>query len=304
MKEMTAKVFNIERFASDDGKGIRTVVFLKGCALRCKWCANPESQSKQNQILHKAVVCVNCGRCIEVCPQGAISFKEGYGYITDDSKCTYCQKCVDNCYVNAREPLGKDYTVEELLNELLKDEAYFHKSNGGITFSGGEPLFYDDFIVEITKRLHERKITVLIETCGYVPKENLQKVSKYVDYIFYDIKQMDNKKHKELTGGENGQILENIKWLSKNYKGELSIRYPYIPTCNDDPKDIEAFLDFVASLKTIKEIWFLPYHRLGLPKYLGLGRDYPMGDMPSLKMKDIYFLREKYQSKYDFKIRI
>ncbi len=299
----TARIFNIERFATEDGNGIRTVVFLKGCRLNCKWCANPESQSFNKQIMFNANACTACEKCINICPQNAIQKLDGFGYITDKFKCTLCLKCIEACYHNARSVMGEDFTIDELLLELLKDKEYYEMSGGGITFSGGEPLIYSDFISEITQKLHENNINVLVETCGYIQKENLQKASKYVDEFFFDIKQMDSLKHKELCGEENTIILENLKWLNDNFKGQISVRYPFIPNCNDDENDIEAFLKFVSTLHNVKEVWFLPYHRLGIPKYQGLGRIYEMGNMKSLKFKDITYLK-KYQNKYCFKIRI
>ncbi len=299
----TANVFNIERFATEDGPGIRTLVFLKGCALRCKWCANPESQLFEKEIMFNSNACIGCGKCIESCELNAVEYIEDFGFITDNKKCNQCMKCVDNCYQNARTLMGKEYTVDELVEEVLKDEEYFKTSNGGVTFSGGEPLFYAEFIEEFSKRMKDRGISVLIETCGHIPLENIKLCVPYVDMIFYDFKHIDSQKHKEFTGAGNEKILYNLCWLNDNFKGELSVRYPYIPGCNDEKEDIEGFLEYVSRLKNIKEVWFLPYHRLGLPKYQGLGRKYEMDDMESLKIKDIEFLKE-YQQKYNIVIRI
>ncbi|MFY9380054.1 MAG: glycyl-radical enzyme activating protein [Acutalibacteraceae bacterium] len=299
----TANVFNIERFATEDGPGIRTLVFLKGCALRCKWCANPESQLFEKEIMFNGNACIGCGKCIESCELNAVEYIEGFGFITDNKKCNQCMKCIDNCYQNARTLMGKEYTVDELVEEVLKDEEYFKTSNGGVTFSGGEPLFYAEFIEEFSKLMKDRGISVLIETCGHIPLENIKLCAPYVDMIFYDFKHIDSQKHKEFTGAGNEKILYNLCWLNDNFKGNLSVRYPYIPGCNDKKEDIEGFLEYVSRLKNIKEVWFLPYHRLGLPKYQGLGRKYEMDDMESLKMKDIEFLKE-YQKKYNITIRI
>ncbi len=299
----TATIFNIERFATEDGPGIRTLVFLKGCALRCKWCANPESQSFEKEIMFNSNICIGCEKCVECCPTKAVKYIEDFGFITDNSLCNKCMKCVDNCYQNARTLMGEEYTVDELVEEVLKDEDYYKTSNGGITFSGGEPLFYAEFIAEFSKRMKERGISVLIETCGYVPLDNIKMCAPLVDAIFYDFKHIDTEKHKELTGGGNEKILFNLCWLNDNFKGDLSVRYPYIPGCNDKKEDIEGFLEYVSRLKNVKEVWFLPYHRLGLPKYQGLGRTYEMGDMESLKMKDIAFLKD-YQQKYNITIKI
>ncbi|MEG1819235.1 MAG: glycyl-radical enzyme activating protein [Oscillospiraceae bacterium] len=299
----TATIFNIERFATEDGPGIRTVVFLKGCALRCKWCANPESQSFEKQIMFNSNICIGCGKCIKACPNNAIELIKDFGFITNQASCKFCLSCIDSCYQNARTVMGIEYTVDELLDELLKDESYYKESNGGITFSGGEPFFYHEFIAECATRLKEKNISVIVETCGFVPLENIVLCASVVDGIFYDFKQIDTNAHKKYTGEGNEKILFNLKWLDDNYKGELSIRYPYIPGCNDGKEDIEGFLDYISRLNHIKEVWFLPYHRLGIPKYIGLGRTYEMGNMESLKMKDIAFLKE-YQEKFNLTIRI
>lgn len=299
----SARVFNIERFATEDGPGIRTLVFLKGCALRCKWCANPESQRFEKEVLFNSRVCVGCEKCIAVCDQNAIKHIEKYGYITNADLCNHCEKCIDNCYSNARSMMGKDYRIEELIHEILKDKQYYDMSGGGVTFSGGEPLFHSSFIKECSKILKKHGITTLIETCGYINIDNIKEVYEYVDYIFYDIKHMNSKQHKEFTGKGNELIISNLIWLSQNYKGNLSVRYPYIPNCNNDIKSIKEFLNFVEDLENIKEVVFLPYHRLGLPKYLGLGREYEMGDMNSLKKSELKHLKNLFAD-YDIKIKI
>ena len=282
----TARVINIERFATEDGVGIRTVVFLKGCALRCKWCANPESQEFGKQILFKKAVCTNCGKCIEICDQNAINLIKG-AYITNTDLCNHCEKCIDGCVNNARSLVGEDMHVDELMKEVLKDYKYYQMSGGGITFSGGEPFMHGRFIKECSKKLKENNINTLIETCGYIDINNIKEACDYVDYIYFDIKHMDSEKHKELTGKDNELIINNLIWLSNNYEGKLSVRYPYIPKCNDDIDSIRQFLDFVQKLDNIEEVVFLPYHRLGMPKYEGLGREYEMGNLKSLKTSDL-----------------
>jgi len=278
-----ANVFNIERGSSEDGPGIRTVVFLKGCSLRCRWCANPESQSMRPEILYIANVCVHCGACEEICPTHSISLRDGFGYISDADSCTLCGACIDRCYADARRLQGREYTSQELADELLKDAQYFRKSGGGVTFSGGEPLLHAEFLCETTALLKRESISCLVETCGFAPQENLRRVADCVDAFFYDFKHADSEIHRQLTGQSNELILKNLEWLEQNFTGSLSIRYPYIPGCNDSKEAVCAFFEYIRSFQNVKEIVFLPYHRLGLPKYVGLGRIYAMGDMKSLK---------------------
>lgn len=299
----TATVFNIERFSTEDGPGIRTVVFLKGCSLRCKWCANPESQSRRPQILNKPAVCVGCKRCVAICPQRGIAQKDGMGFVTDFAACTLCNACVDGCYVGARTLMGEEYAVDALYREILKDVAYFHRSGGGVTFSGGEPLLYADFIADFAVSAHDGNFGVLIETCGQAPRQAFQKIAPVADSVFFDFKHIDSTRHKELTGTDNTLILENLSWLDANYEGFLSVRYPYIPGMNDDAAAVEGFIDYIARLKRVREIWFLPYHRLGLSKYQGLGLEYAMGDTSPLKMSDIDFLKQ-YQDRLSIPIRM
>ncbi len=296
-------VFNIERFGIEDGPGIRTVVFLKGCYLNCKWCANPESQDFKSEILVKSNICISCEKCVDICPTNAIEYKDGFGYISDKTKCNLCQKCIDVCPVGAREIVGESYSESELISQILKDEQYFNTSGGGVTFTGGEPLVYSKNIRNIAKILKERGINTLVETCGFISLKNIIEINDYVDYIFFDIKQIDSKKHENLTGKSNSIILNNLKWLSENFKGDLSIRYPYIPNCNDSIEDIKKFFAYVKNIKNIKEIIFLPYHRLGLPKYLGLGRIYEMGDIESLKVSQLLYLKE-IANEFNLKIKI
>ena len=298
-----ARIFNIERCSTEDGPGIRTTVFFKGCHLHCRWCANPESQNFRREILLKAVKCIGCGKCMEVCPEKAISFMPGFGMITDPEKCKVCGSCVDACYQDARVIQGEEYTVEDLMKILERDEDFYLASGGGITFSGGEPLLYPAFIKEFSAQIHRRGWTVLVETCGEVPLGNIEKTADSIDIIYCDYKHFSSEKHRELTGRGNEHILENIHWLDEHFQGRLYLRYPYIPGCNDEMEAVERFLDFASGLKHVREVAFLPYHRLGLPKYQGLGREYAMGDMKSLKVQDLYFLRE-YEKKYDLKISI
>lgn len=285
-------VYNIERFATEDGHGIRTVVFFKGCRLSCKWCANPESQSMKSQILVKTNACTGCGTCAALCPRQAIHYREGYGYITNGKQCSLCGACIRGCCADAREMLGREYTEEELLQEIVRDRQYYRMSEGGVTFSGGEPLLFYPAICSLADQIRAEGYNTLVETCGYVPRRAVEAVCGSVEYIYYDFKHIDPVRHKELTGADNSRIRENLEWLCGHYRGHLSVRYPYIPGCNGDDDSIRGFFRYVKGLPNIEEIIFLPYHRLGFPKYQGLGRVYEMGDMPSLKKTELLYLKE------------
>ncbi len=296
-------VFNVERFAIEDGNGIRTVVFLKGCGMRCAWCANPESQSPRREILLNPNLCVGCGRCLAVCPRGHIRRLEGMGYVTTDNDCDSCELCVDGCYAGARKLMGTSYTPEALCETLLRDKPYFDRSGGGVTFSGGEPLLQVDFVEACAGLLRRENVPVLVETCGYAPRVAVERCAALACDIYYDVKHMDDAEHRRLTGQGNGLILDNLRWLSGHFGGGLSVRYPFVPGCNDGEADVRAFLSFCASLPGLKDVWFLPYHRLGNLKYTGLGREYPMGERESLKSKDLDFLKA-YADEYGLTVRI
>lgn len=295
LEQRKAFVFNIERFATEDGKGIRTVVFLKGCTLHCEWCANPESLSLKPVVLFNENLCKGCDTCRTCCPENAIRVDETYGLISDPAKCISCGKCIDACLHNARTMCGEYMTQDELMDILLKDKEFYRMSGGGITFSGGEPLLQSLFIRDVTLELKTHDIPVLVETCGHILRKNIDDVIDCVDAIYFDVKQMDTELHKKYTGRGNELILDNLTYLSEHYSGELSVRYPYIPGFNSDNPAIDAMVEFVGGLNRIDELVFLPYHRLGLPKYRGMGKNYKLGETKSLKKNDLYHLLERYR---------
>jgi len=290
-------IFNLERFATEDGEGIRTVVFLKGCGLKCIWCANPESQSFKPQVVYNENLCVGCGKCMAVCPSNAIKFDKDFGYISNPDLCDRSGSCIDACLYNARIMSGETMTSQELVKQLLKDEKYYKESGGGVTFSGGEPLYQDRFIRECAIQLKEKGIPILIETCGHIQKEHIENILDVTEVIYYDLKMMNPIKHKALTGEDNVLILENLRYLDKHFKGKLVVRYPFIPGKNDSLQDLDEAVEFVEGLINVKQMVFLAYHRLGLPKYRGLGRTYDMGDQISLKKSDIIWLTERYKER-------
>lgn len=284
--EKTANVFDIERFATKDGPGIRTLVFMKGCPLACHWCANPESQVSRSEVIYYADRCAGCGRCLKICPQGAISRDDKYGLLTSVEKCSLCGLCVDECYRAARKILGKQFTVSELLSEILKDEPFYLTSGGGVTFSGGEPLLQAEFISDVSKACRARGIHVAIETCGFVPWKNFQTLLPQLDLIFYDLKHTDAQKHRQATGVDNKKILENLLELAKSFDN-LTVRIPVVPGFNDTLEEFEKMFEFLAKLKKLQSVELLPYHRLGSSKYKGLGRNYLLEGVSALTPNDL-----------------
>lgn len=269
----SAIVFNIERFATKDGPGIRTLIFLKGCNLKCEWCQNPESQKHSPEIIYYKNLCRGCGRCLKVCEYGAISTLNPLGLVTDSEKCELCRKCVDNCFYGAREVIGKMMSTEELFEEILKDNPYYEESGGGITLSGGEPMLQVSFIKEFLSICKKNNINTAIETAGNVPWISFEEIYELVDLFMYDIKHMDPIKHKKGTGVENDLILENIEKLSAIHNN-IVIRVPVIPHFNMNQTELSDILNFAKGLDNISKVELLPYHRLGKSKYEGLGREY------------------------------
>lgn len=267
-------VFNIQRFSVNDGPGIRTIVFLNGCPLRCKWCCNPESQQLSPIVMFKSINCVGCGNCEIVCPTGASDLALP-GKI-DHDKCIACGKCIDVCYHKALEMSGKWMTVEELMVELYQDRVVYRRSNGGITISGGEAFVQHEFLLELLKTCKSLGWHTAIETTGYASENVIKKILPYLDLVMMDIKQLDPAIHKQFTGVDNEKILKNAIAISKKAK-EMIVRVPVIPGFNADVVSIGCIAKFTAQyLDKVKELHLLPYHDLGSNKYSMMGKEYEL----------------------------
>lgn len=282
-KELTGWVSNIQRFSLHDGPGIRTLVFIQGCPLACKWCCNPEGQKPYPQLSFISVKCVaadTCGApCVKACPVGAITLSEEGKPQIDRGICTNCETCAAACLYEALTMLGKKTTVEEVLAEVEKDRAAYRKSGGGVTLGGGEPLMQFEFVLGLLKKCKERFLHTALETCGHAPWEHLKQISEYLDLMYYDIKHMNPERHKEVTGVSNELILSNAKKaLSREMKCEVIIRTPIIPGYNDSEESIEATAKFVVESGG-KMMELLPYHALGSSKYRQLGMEYELKEI-------------------------
>ena len=271
-------VLNLERFAIHDGPGIRTLVFMKGCSLKCVWCSTPHSQKASSEILHNELRCKQCGRCVEVCSLGAIILPED-GYLEIDREvCNVCGQCIEECPNDALELMGKWMTVGELFWEVEKDSPFYRRSNGGVTVGGGEPIMQLDFVTAFLKRCKQSYIHTAIETCGFVKWERFQKMLDYVDLVYLDVKHMDDAAHRELTGVSNQLILENSRRASA--MRPMIIRIPVVPSYNDSDDNILATARFAAGLgENLKRVELLPYHKFGIQIYSRLGREYKLKDV-------------------------
>jgi pyruvate formate lyase activating enzyme len=269
----TGIIFNIQKFSVHDGPGIRTTVFMKGCPLRCRWCSNAESMSPKPELGIIRSTCNNCGKCIEVCPEGAISF-ESEKIRFDREKCTACGECVAVCSPGALTVYGKLVTVDDVFREVNKDKAFYEGSNGGVTASGGEALRQADFVSALFQKCHEAGIGTCLETCGYAPTDKLEKVLAFTDHVLYDIKHMDAEIHKQFTGVSNDLILHNAEVVAAS-RAQMLCRMPLIKGVNDSEENILKTANFIKTLGNNTGIELLPYHRLGIAKYETLDRTYP-----------------------------
>ena len=266
---MKGIISDIKRFAVHDGDGIRTTVFLKGCSLKCVWCHNPEGISFKPQLAYYENKCIGCGECVSVCPSNAHKMTDN-GHLLDRELCISCGKCVDECLGSALTFYGREITVDELLPTLLEDKDFYDTSGGGVTISGGECLCQADFCAELLKALKEKGVNTAVDTCGFVPRESVDKVLPYTDMFLFDIKAINEDVHTKCTGHPNKQILDNIKYIDSCGK-VIEVRIPYVPEFNDN--QIDKIAEFLKPLKNVKSVKVLPYHNYAGSKYSALGMD-------------------------------
>ncbi|MDY2613487.1 trans-4-hydroxy-L-proline dehydratase activase [Blautia obeum] len=272
-------ITNVQKFSIHDGDGIRTSVFFKGCPLKCEWCHNPETQRFEKEMQCDKEKCVGCGTCAKVCPNGAISMENGKPEMKKDA-CTFCGKCVNFCPIGIREIIGREYSVKELIKELMKDQMFYEESGGGVTLSGGEVMAMDiDYILAIAKELKRQDVTLTIDTCGYVPYEKFQAILPYVHTFLYDVKVMDPKLHKKYIGVDNQLILDNLIRLAAD-GARIYIRIPTIKEVNGNEKNMKETIAFLKEHDIHPaQVNLLPYHDTGSGKYSKLDMEYKGTDL-------------------------
>ena len=273
-EESKLLVLYISRMSIHNGPGMRTLVHLKGCPLRCLWCSTPESQKFEPQLAYDKSKCILCLRCIDNCEADAIYLKDNHIEI-DRRLCTDCGDCTKVCHSKALWEYGQYMSAKELVDEIVKDRLFFKHSGGGVTLSGGEPLAHVDKIMELIQLLKKENIRIGVDTTGYLPQAKLAEALPYIDFFLWDVKCMDTQKHKELTGVDNSLIFENLKFVSEQGVA-VYLRYPVIPGMNDSEQELRAVCNFAKDLTSLVQIDLLPVHHLGRARYASLGSEYPL----------------------------
>lgn len=291
-------VLEIQRMSTEDGPGIRTTVFMKGCSLRCQWCHNPESISPQPQLNWMGVRCIGCRTCVDVCPIGALSLTEK-GVVIDRERCTGCGDCSEACPSTALELLGEKWSLEALAAEVEKDRAYFEKSGGGVTVSGGEPVLQHQFVGDFLKRMRGTGLHTALDTCGLYKWEHLAELIPYTSLVLYDVKEIDADRHRRLTGFSNEMILKNLENLSAHmashlYPREIWIRTPIIPGATANRDTISAVGRFLAERirKGVTRWELCAFNNLCRDKYSRLGLDWAYKDADLLSEEEMEDLAE------------
>ncbi len=306
MVERKALIFNIQKYNLYDGPGIRTLVFFKGCPLRCLWCSNPEGQRRGYQVLFKKDACVHCGACVAVCPAGVHAMDaDGRHVVMRDAECVGCRKCEDACAQSAISISGEYRSISDILSVIEEDLPFYQSSGGGVTLGGGEVLMQPEAALNLLTACKQRGIGTAIETCGYARPEVIRKIAEVTDLFLFDVKHMDSDRHYRLTGVRNELILENLQWLFENRRN-VKVRVPLLKGINDGEEEIGSLVRFLEPYKdhrNCKGIDLLPYHKMGVNKYAQLGREYPLPGNPVLSEEDLTRV-EAIIKKYDFPVTV
>jgi pyruvate formate lyase activating enzyme len=304
--DITINLFDIERYAVNDGPGIRTVLFFKGCPLSCVWCSNPESQSEKPELFYRAGSCIGCENCVQACGDGLLSFpgtapgsdptgpaggthedggeeraQSAGGLLIDDERCSGCGRCAEACYTGALSLAGKEWDLADVMEIVARDESFYRNSGGGVTFSGGEPTMQSKALYHAARSVKVHGYHTCIETCGYFRWERLEPALPYLDLFLFDIKHLEPVVHEQVTGVSNRLILENLKRIAEEGR-DFIIRFPLIPGINDSRDHVENMAGYLSKQAPGSRIDVLPYHRLGNSKYSCLRRDYPLNGTPLL----------------------
>jgi len=268
-----ATLFNIQRFSTEDGPGIRTTLFFKGCPLSCIWCHNPEGIRKNPELMWYDIDCVGCGDCVSACPNDALKLTDE-GIVIDRDACEACGTCVEACDVGALELIGKAWTPDALLEEVMKDKTFYETSDGGITLSGGEPLVYYDFLMEFLPKAKGAGIHVALDTCGLCPTDKLADILSFTDLVLFDMKTLDEQKHREYTGAGLERILDNARRIGERGT-PMWVRTPVIPRFTESDRNIRAIARFIRDNLPVVERWdLLAFSNLCISKYKRLGRKF------------------------------
>jgi len=270
-------VSNLQRYSVQDGPGIRTTVFLKGCPLDCWWCHNPENRARSPEVWVLETRCVRCGACIQVCPEVEVPVASEMPPPRPEH-CRLCGACLTACVTGARQLVGRRMSTEEVMAEVLRDRMFFEESGGGVTFSGGEPLTQAPFVSELLDACRKKGVSSALDTCGFAPTDTFLSVARKADLVLFDLKHMDEAQHRHFTGVSNQLILANLQALDAVHR-RIWARVPLIPGVNDEPEHLAAMGQFLAKLRHIQQINVLPYHPTGAAKFVRLGTEYRLPEV-------------------------